>query len=758
MGNRFSTLVQYHGIVKAHAIMGAMVFLLIVPFSVMIVRFYSLHPGYAVVYHAQMQVFAALMLLVVFILGFFAVGPERNLSNPHHGIGLAIFIMFALQIIGGRLVRNIVKARSLRIMIHQWSGRTIALLGIIQVPLGLTLYGSPKYLFVLYALWMTFLFIVYFVLSFRAAGRRDMHMSGGRSEAGHTRYTESEIMSDHQEKKHSGIWKWLGPLAAVAGVWALMSRKKNRDKERDEREHEHSRPPSHYRSDATSRRDSDSYYDEKSEYEPKKKSGGGFLKLLGGAAAAVGAGKLASNFMNRRKENREDEYSAVSTETPRRHRPARSEMSDSYYTDDYGRSEVAHDTRYNNNNNNRPTAPGASYRNDSRRDFAESDYSSYASPSRRDTGKPGGVGKGILAGLGMGWLASKFSGRKNRQEEERLRDERMREEEEMRIGNQGPKFTGDGHPSPTRTRPQNRRTMGYPGESELSSDLTETTMDSRPTNARPQSTPYVPVPVPVPVTPTHGRSRSNNNIPSANMPSMPDDPHGIFHSELDGSSVAPDARPQRRGSSRRRAAADRAAARAAERASSLAADEERTYRPERDRYASPSSQPVSVKLQMHDDRDRNVTLRRLTEEEAMAARGRRDSISSLSGSPSSGRGYRRGSAQQRAESAAEQRVEEGDRLTPLSPPNPAFARGRRAKDSAYYSGQPGPSGSIPGAGQTVSSLGTQDTHGTWSGMSQTPSGHPQGSESAAADNRRRRRQERRQASGSRPATGVDMFD
>ena len=221
MGNRFATLPQYHRIVLAHGIMGALIFLLLVPVSVMLARFYSREPGYAIVYHAQLHISSGLMLLVVFILGFFAVGPERSLTNPHHGIGVAIFVLFILQLVGGRLVRHITKLRSLRIMIHQWSGRAIALLGIVQVPLGLTLYGSPKYLFVLYTHWMTFLLLLYFILSYRAAGRRDYYMHGSRSEAGNTRVTESEYFSDAPRHEHSGTMKWLGPLAAGAGIWHL---------------------------------------------------------------------------------------------------------------------------------------------------------------------------------------------------------------------------------------------------------------------------------------------------------------------------------------------------------------------------------------------------------------------------------------------------------------------------------------------------------------------------------------------------------
>ncbi|XWW93561.1 hypothetical protein V2A60_001495 [Cordyceps javanica] len=470
MGNRFSTFVGYHGIIMAHAVMAALVFLLIVPFSVMTIRFYDRSPGRAVHYHGQLQVLASLMLLVIFILGFFAVGPKRNLTNPHHGIGVAIFVLFILQLVGGRLVRHITKSRSLRIMIHQWSGRAIGLLGIVQVPLGLTLYGSPKYLFILYAVWMSFLFLLYFILSYRRAGHRDYYMgAGARSEGGTTRLTESEYISDHKPGQHSKL-KWLGPLAAGAGLWALL---RNRDKKQDR---ERSRSPSSYRSRPTalsSRGQSERFYDDKySEPPQRKSSGGGFLKTLAGVAAAVGAGGLAANLMKKRN-NRDEEYSAVSTETLRRHRSGRGGRSDysSEYTDDYTPTQTSllppsanpTNTRTTRTGDTgRPTTPRSSY--PSRRDYDDSEYSSYVSPSHRrpeeDRGSGGGIAKGILGGLGMGWIAKKLADRRSKKQEDRLR-----EEEDMRTGTSVSRFTGDGYPSPTRKDsrrpPPIRRQTGY---------------------------------------------------------------------------------------------------------------------------------------------------------------------------------------------------------------------------------------------------------------------------------------------------------
>lgn len=754
--------------------MAALIFLLIVPFSVMIIRFYDRNPGRAVAYHGQLQVLASLMLLVVFILGFFAVGPSRNLTNPHHGIGVAIFVLFVLQLVGGRLVRHITKSRSLRIMIHQWSGRAIGILGIIQVPLGLTLYGSPKYLFILYALWMSFLVLLYFIFSYRRAGHRDYYTgAGARSDGGRTRLTDSEYFSDHKPD-HSSKLKWLGPLAAGAGLWAFM---RNRKKKQDDRARSRSRSPSSYRShpEVLSSRGRSDYYDDKySEPPQRKSSGGGFMKMLGGAAAAIGAGGLAANLMKKRN-NRDDEYSAVSTETPRRHRSGRGARSDydSELTGDYTQTSLlppsanpntTHTTRT--GDTGRPTTPRSSY--PSRREYDDSEYSSYVSPSQRKPGETsggGGFAKGILGGLGMGWIAKKLADRRNKKQEDRLRDE-----EDMRSGTSVSRFTGDGYPSPSRRdsrRPAPvRRQTGYGpsyGTETALSEMTESSIDQPPRvggpyGQRPPASGSI-APVPMPTRPP--RSGSRRDSESTSMPPMPSDPHGILHSGAESSFVSTNASPpQRRPSERRRRAGERAAAAAAARASSLAASQERSYRGdgdrERDRYASPNSQPVSVKVKVHDDRDRNVTLRRLTEQEAMAARGRRDSESSLSeiDSPSNGRGYRRASSSRAAEQEAEHRVEEEDKLAPLSPPNPAFAKGRRGKDSAYYSG-PGPAGSTAAHGQTVSSLGS---HGTWSGMGASPSDGDKASESAAADNRRRRRQERRRGSSAARPTGADMFD
>ncbi|KAM0346580.1 hypothetical protein ACHAPU_005292 [Fusarium lateritium] len=685
-------------------------------------------------------------------------------------------------------------------MIHQWCGRAIALLGIAQVPLGLTLYGSPLYLFILYAVWMFLLVIVYFILSWRSANHRDYYMGGARSEMRselaptedtRTRYTESELFSEYKSEPPKSKAKWLGPLVALGGLAALV-RGRGKNKGPDSSSRVRSRSPSFDRSQRPevlpSRTGSASYltgytgekYSDVTRKDAGGGGGGGFAKFLG----ILGLGKLFSKRSQPRDEDY-SEYSAVSTETPRRHRATSSvpSMSDVTRTDftstttpenrrgpDVTRSALippsgsrgpppamsqmrsAANQSYTETALSSPppsvTPRGKRYPPNSRRSvFEESDYSSYVSPSRRPQPEKsgGGFAKGLLGGFGFGWFTKKMADRRAAKEEERLRDE-----EDLRSGTSLSRFTADGHASPTRRdsrRPPQRRHTGYPPtDTLLSSEMSESTIEPRP--ARGGN--YVPPTEMSDLPPVAARAgkHSRRNSDHVSMPSMPSDPQGILaptETTASGIQRSRKGRPGERDTSR------------------LALGEEDSRH---ERYASPAS--VSVKMKVHDDRDRNVTLRRLTEEEALAARGRRDSVSSID-SPSHGHGrrrYRRDSSHKRPDD----RKAEDEDVASLAPPNPSFAKQkRRGKDSAYYSGQPAPS--LPGTsahfGQTVSSLA--ESHGTWSGITPTvntattkPGDEAPGEGSAAAENRRqRRRLERRRASGptaDAPSTNVDMFD
>ncbi|XXG96505.1 hypothetical protein Hte_002788 [Hypoxylon texense] len=799
MSNRFSTLSQYHQLVLGHGILAVITFLFVVPAAVMHARFRPY--GSPIRYHAYLQVFAVLLSTVVFVLGWFAVGPSRSLTNPHHGIGVAIYTMILVQLVGGHLVKNIRK-KSFRLMLHRWLGRAIALLGIVQIPLGLTLYGSPKYTFILYAIWMAFLLLVYFILSWRHESSRErgeLLIHGGRSEGDVT-------ASDDKSKHKRG---WLGPLLAGAGIWALLRRRKNHENDRDPSD-VRSRPSSRSRQPEVipSRRGSGSYLeDEKISGRTDRREGGAMNWLLG-LAGLVGAGALVKGVRDRRERRRyeDEEYSAVATDTPSRFsRPNRTRKpvpayTESEFSDD--RTDIHGAAR-----THTPLLPGPGNPADTATVLSSvaprpltprqshprpphgaessfvSDYSSYVSPSRRPAeDEKSKAGKGILTAIGLGWLAKRMKDRGDRQAD----DERRRVEDERRDGRHGSRYTGDGYSTPTRSSRRRPPPASAPTATSLTYDSGSSMLESRPPGTSVGGPPMPPlgpagkpppVPIPMPVPGpgsrshshshhSHSRSRSRSTrgpvTDPVTMPPMPPDPRGVLHSlrpESGSESFASSGgRTHRRHSSRH--GKEREGGTTVAGPSTVGPTTEDEDRHRRDRSQAPSG-PVSVKVRYHDDRDRNITLRRLTEEEAAKARrgqgGRSDSVSSLSESeaPAGRRRYRRDSSSQRTaeEAAAERLVSE-----PLSPPTPAFAGGKRAgKDSAYYSGQPGPSGGQPLAGQTVSSIGTE-SHEAWSAMSPSPSGPaaPAAGSSvpSAADRRRRRRLERRD---QRPSSNTVEF-
>lgn len=105
MGNRFRDFDGYHNLILAHGIMAALTFLLIVPSAIMFMR-YKRHRPNAIRFHIWLQILTFLMATALIIVGFNAVGPERSLTNPHHGIGVALYVMIVFQFLGGAWIRR----------------------------------------------------------------------------------------------------------------------------------------------------------------------------------------------------------------------------------------------------------------------------------------------------------------------------------------------------------------------------------------------------------------------------------------------------------------------------------------------------------------------------------------------------------------------------------------------------------------------------------------------------------------------------
>jgi len=256
MGNRFRDLPQYHSLIRGHAIVGAIVFMGIVPAAILIAKFGQRNPALSLKLHVYLQILTVLLTTVVLILGWFAVGPERALTNPHHGIGVAIYVLVMVQFLWGWLMFKIERRKKAapsvlpkKVYIHRMVGRALALLGFVQIALGLTLYGSPLVLFILYALAGLFLLVLYMVLDFRKKYRshsREVRPPGpGGSEyysdygsyisGSRTDYTRTELTGDrrsrrYEEEEDKSNWGWgkkLLALGGVLGAWRLWKRRKD---------------------------------------------------------------------------------------------------------------------------------------------------------------------------------------------------------------------------------------------------------------------------------------------------------------------------------------------------------------------------------------------------------------------------------------------------------------------------------------------------------------------------------------------------
>jgi hypothetical protein len=112
MGNRFREMTGYQSMIVAHGVLATIVFLGMVPAAILIMRYSFLLDRYwAHKLHAWLHSITLLLTTVVFMLGWFAVGPQRSLTNPHHGLGLAIYVIVVFQVLWGWLAHKLEKGK-----------------------------------------------------------------------------------------------------------------------------------------------------------------------------------------------------------------------------------------------------------------------------------------------------------------------------------------------------------------------------------------------------------------------------------------------------------------------------------------------------------------------------------------------------------------------------------------------------------------------------------------------------------------------
>lgn len=629
--------------------------------------------------------------------------------------------------------------------IHQWLGRLIALLGIVQIPLGLTLYGSPKVLFILYAISAFALLVLYFILSY--INQPEMGFDDGTTfiteRTGRTGSTRSRRSRGH------GLGALATAGAAGAGLAALRRRSRSRSHSRSRRNGSRQEVLSS-RHDSRSRVESrftDSYLSDEKYAGNKKKGSTWKERLLGAGAAAGGIFAVKSLF------NRNNKKHHAPTETG----------SDVSYTHPLGRSEVTQTDLSRLEEGRAPESP-ANRRDDWRRveereaaqaaamagsplrqghrpprsgASMESFDSRTSLSDERDTRVPErsyGLRDGVATLGVLGFLKHSMGKRRTKKEDQRAEELRQHdlEEERMARANSGRrKFTGDGAP-PRRNR---RASTDY-----TESDITGIT----PSLARPD------VPRP-PMDSTAGPSVPYTRPPPRHVPDM-------FSESGSEVYTSPGGRSHRRHTSSGDLLGPALAGGAAATAISTGSPSRGDHSQRRgSREGSVASPPVSVKVKMHND-GRHVTLRRLNEEEAAAERearrkdrqrrNRDESRSSL-GDLNNDR-WRRTAA---LEAQQAQEMAQGGSSLPPPPPGPPPGGPIRMPEPTIPPPPPGPPPKFSGPGNIPLPPPPPIPAAANSILSSPPGTQIYGTEtdlSGAYDsNRRRRRAERAQAKAAR---------
>lgn len=581
----------------------------------------------------------------------------------------------------------------------------IALLGLAQIPLGLALYGSPRSLFILYALAAFALLLIYFLLSY-AEGRR------GANDYGSYSYGSGSATSPRRRSSRLGGLAKAG--IAGAGIAALSSRFRNRS--RDRRSHGEV---------VGSRRHSESYVGEEkdSRYGREEERGAGWKDWFLKMGAIAGGVAIAKKLMSRR--NRDQEHDSVVSSQDR---PFRGSVIPE------GRLEEG-----------RPLPTGQRPLNH-RRSHSSMTYDSYTSASGER--RQGHGLRNTVAGLGAFGLARNiFKKRRERKETRRLEAQRQREiDEERRARASNKRLTGDGFPRRNVRRNSNTTSTDFSGS----------------TN-EPRYDPGVPPPIPAGVYPgaaagaagglaAAGQNTDRDRHPNiinptvgggpplgpVQMPSIPPDPQGVLHESSGSEAYASAGGRQHRRRSGRHAAAPFGSS-----ATGLVVPESSTQRDPRRQSGSGgetgvASPPVSIKVKMYPE-GRHVTLRRLPEEEAAAERSRRSkerhgrrrkgSMNSLSGSDGGGSRWRRKESQ---------RQQDAQIKRPESQNPPPLAQ-------AYNQTQPLPAPMPPSEPAAGSSAGQRPVAGSVGSPGTMFEGTPTEASATYRDNRKRRRAERSQA-------------
>ena len=138
-----------------------------------------------------------------------------------------------------------------KVWLHKLFGRSIALLAFVQVALGLTLYGSPKALFIVYALAGALLIFLYLALDRRTFEKRPVNFGldngpefysdyGSYLSGSRTDYRSGAGAGGQSRERERSHWgrNILAGVGAAGAVAAIKRRSSERSARRENRQNQ----------------------------------------------------------------------------------------------------------------------------------------------------------------------------------------------------------------------------------------------------------------------------------------------------------------------------------------------------------------------------------------------------------------------------------------------------------------------------------------------------------------------------------------
>ena len=177
---------SFDTIYTAHAVLATLAFAFLFPLGGILVRTASFEKLWLV--HGILQIVAFILFIAAFGLGVRLSIGARFWNDPHQIIGMVLFAVLRIQPLLGFLHHASYKKRGKRSAwshLHNWTGRIIITLGVINGGLGLKLaklapYGRPEsgdivgYSVVAGIIWLLYVFATIFDESKRSRARRTL--------------------------------------------------------------------------------------------------------------------------------------------------------------------------------------------------------------------------------------------------------------------------------------------------------------------------------------------------------------------------------------------------------------------------------------------------------------------------------------------------------------------------------------------------------------------------------------------------------